>query len=91
VVARSQAIERRLVENRTWERSAPDLKSALRCPDLSTLRLWCRSLDTAPDFRHLRRALPLLAQRLQHTISLWQDCWRTTCAALLQVYWPLRL
>jgi uncharacterized protein DUF6431 len=93
-VARSQTLHRRLVEEQTWERSCPDLKSD-RCPDVSTLRRWCCSLDRSPGWQRLRRALQLVPQLLGQSMSLGQGALLlspTTAAFWLgRCYWPLRL
>jgi hypothetical protein len=95
-MARSEALRRRFVEHRSWEDAAPPLKDPDRLPAPSTLRRWCRSLDSSrPGFSYLRRALK--------TVTQWLDCdqvrvfdsfrlaWPTLYPCLRVVWpWPLR-
>jgi hypothetical protein len=92
LVARSEALRRRFVDHRSWEDAAPTLKDPDRVPAPSTLRRWCRSLDSScAAFSYLRRALK--------TVTPWLDCnqaptfgsLRLSCPRLypfLQVVWP---
>jgi Domain of unknown function (DUF6431) len=64
LVARSQVLRRRFVEHCSWESAAPPLKDPNRIPDPSTLRRWCRSLDSSPAFSFLRRTLSAVSHRL---------------------------
>ena len=96
LVARSEAVRLRFVEGRSWEDAAPPLKDPDRVPAPSTLRRWCRSLDSSrPPFSYLRRALK--------TVTQWLDCreapvfgslrlsWSTVYPCLRVVWpWPLR-
>ena len=45
LLARVQALHRRLVEGRTWESAAPTLQDPQRVADPSTLRRWLGRLD----------------------------------------------
>jgi hypothetical protein len=67
LVARSEAMRRRFVEKRSWEDAAPPLKDPNRIPAPSTLRRWCRSLDSSHSaFSRLCRAVQTVAQWLDH-------------------------
>jgi hypothetical protein len=46
MVARSQALKRRFVDNLSWEEAAPSVKDANRIADPSTLRRWFSRLDS---------------------------------------------
>ena len=57
-IARSQALQRRFLEGRSWEAAAPTVKDPDRVADPSTLRRWCRSLDSSqPPFSFLRETI----------------------------------
>lgn len=95
LVTRSEVLRRRFVEHCSWESAAPPLKDPDRLPDSSTLRRWCRSLDSScPAFSSLRRTLETVEQWLERGEQL--ECgpmrlsWRTIFP-FLQVFWPLRL
>jgi hypothetical protein len=82
LVARSEALHRRFVEGCSWEDTAPALKDPDRVPAPSTLRRWCRSLDSSrPAFSYLRRALKTLAQ--------WPDCDEVRVFGSLRLSWPM--
>lgn len=81
LVARSEAVRLRFVEGRSWEDAAPPLKDPNRVPDPSTLRRWCRSLDSSrPPFSYLRRAL--------QTVTPWLDCGERHVFGSLLLSWP---
>ena len=96
LVARSEALRRRFVEGRSWEDAAPPLKDPDRVPAPSTLRRWCRSLDSShPAFSYLRRALKTIAQWLEYSqeqvFGSWRLSWPTLYPCLRVVWpWPLR-
>jgi hypothetical protein len=91
LVARSQALRQRFVEHYCWESAAPTLKDPNRVPDPSTLRRWCRSLDSSPAFCFLRRTLEAIEQWLargeQHAHRSLRLSWLTVFC-FLQVFWP---
>jgi hypothetical protein len=67
LIARSQALVRRFVEHRSWENAAPPLKDPDHLPDPSTLRRWCRGLDSSrPAFSFLRHTLEAMEHWLDH-------------------------
>ena len=102
-IARSQALERHFLENRSLEDSAPTVKDPDRIADPSTLRRmcfqllhqWFRSLDSSqPPFSFLRRTLCAVSQWLndgevlQHALLTLSE---QTLFPFLAWYWPLRL
>jgi Domain of unknown function (DUF6431) len=96
LVARSEALRRRFVEHCSWESSAPTVKDPNRIPDPSTLRRWCRSLDSSPAFSFLRRTVEAVEQWLARGEQLAHDSlrlsWPTVFCFLRVVWpWPLRL
>lgn len=96
LIARSAALRRRFVEHCSWESAAPPLKDPNRIPDPSTLRRWCRNLDSSPAFSFLRRTLQAVEQWLARGEQLAQDSlrlsWPTVFCFLRVVWpWPLRL
>ena len=91
LVARSQALRRRFVEHYSWESSAPTLKDPNRIADPSTLRRWCRSLDSSPAFSFLRRTLEAIEQWLARGEQLAHGSLRLAWPSVfcfLQVFWP---
>jgi len=89
--ARSQALRRRFVEHCSWESAAPAVKDPNRVPDPSTLRRWCRSLDSSPAFSSLRRMLEAVEQWLARGEQLAHGSLRLswpTVFCFLQVFWP---
>jgi hypothetical protein len=94
LVARSQALRRYFLENRSLENAAPPLKDPDRVPDSSTLCRWFRILDSSPAFSFLRPALRTIADWLARGEQL--QCgplhlsW-PTLFLFLQLLWPLRL
>jgi hypothetical protein len=91
LVARSQTLRRRFVEHCSWESAAPDLKDPNRIPDPSTLRRWCRSLDSSPAFSSLRRTLETVERRLARGEQLAHGSLRLswpTVFPFLRVFWP---
>jgi len=80
-MARSEALRRRFVERRSWEDAAPPLKDPDRVPAPSTLRRWCRNLDSSrPAFSYLRGALK--------TVTQWLDCDEVPVFVSLHLAWP---
>jgi hypothetical protein len=96
LVARSEAMRRRFVEKRSWEDAAPPLKDPNRIPAPSTLRRWCRSLDSSHSaFSRLCRAVQTVAQWLDHgelpIVGSLRLSWPTVYPFLRVVWpWPLR-
>ena len=97
LIARSQALRRYFLDHDSWESAVPDFKDPDRVPDPSTLRRWCRSLDSShPAFSRLRCAVQTVAQWLHHGESpvIGSEClsWPTVYPFLRVVWpWPLRL
>ena len=96
LVARSQVLRRRFVEHCSWESAAPPLKDPNRVPDPSTLRRWCRSLDSSPAFSSLRSTLQAIEQKMAPDEQLAHGslrlAWPTLFCFLRVVWpWPLRL
>jgi len=91
LVARGQALRRRFVEHCSWESSAPTLKDPNRVPDPSTLRRWCRSLDSSPAFSFLRRTVEAIEQWLAGGEQLFHGSLRLSWPnvfCFLGVFWP---
>lgn len=91
LVARCQALLRRVEEHSSWERALPKLKNADRLPDASTVRRWSSGLDffqLALSFIH--QTTTRLAPWLERMNEAGPDAvlWITPA---LQVLWPLRL
>lgn len=87
LLARSEALCRRFVEDRSWEDSAPTVKDPNRVADPSTLRRWSRSLDSsATSLRQMLAAVkPWLSGVLRHgALPL---SWPTV-ASFLHRFWP---
>jgi len=92
LLARCQALWRRLAELCSWEKALPKLKSADRLPDASTVRRW-RGLDSSqPAVSFLRQAIAWVAQWLkggqQGDAPVKPLPWMVSA---LEVLWPLRL
>lgn len=94
LIARSEALRRRFAEGSSWEDAAPPLKDAERVPAPSTLRRWCRDLDSlCPAFSFLRRAVQIMAQdRCDSSVfSSRYLSWPMLYPCLRVVWpWPLR-
>jgi hypothetical protein len=93
LLARCQALWRRFAERCSWEKALPQLKSADRLPDASTVRRWWRGLDgSQPEVSFLRQAMAWVAQWLKRGK---QDGARVQpfpwMVSALGVLWPLRL
>ena len=94
-IARSQALQRRFLEGCSWEAAAPTVKDPDRVVDPSTLRRWCRSLDSSqPPFSSLRKAIRTVGVWLTRTEILVHDLfplrWHTVFPFLAR-FWPLRI
>lgn len=91
LVARSQVLRRRFREHSSWESAAPPLKDPNRVPDPSTLRRWCRSLDSSSAFSFLQRTLEAVEQWLDRGERLVHGSlhlsWPTVFP-FLRVFWP---
>ena len=94
LLARSEALRLRFIEQRGWEDAAPVVKDPNRVADPSTLRRWFASLDSSPSFPFLRKTLEAVSEWLdQGEVLIYRGLrlsWQTA-AAYLQVLWPLRL
>ena len=91
LLARCQALRRRLEEHGSWEEATPAVKDPNRVPDPSTLRRWARGLDPSEPARSfLRQTLARVAHWLapRHQGNPEALSWLTP---VLQVLWPLRL
>ena len=94
-IARSQALQRRFLEGRSWEAAAPTVKDPDRVADPSTLRRWCRSLDSSQaPFSFLRETIRAVGAWLTRTETLVHDSlplrWHTVFPFLSR-FWPLRI
>jgi hypothetical protein len=93
--ARSEALQRHFVDNRSLEDSAPTVKDPNRVADPSTLRRWFRSLDNSrPPFSFLRRTMHLVSEWIGGGTVLSHaplPLNRQTLFPFLARYWPLRL
>jgi hypothetical protein len=94
-VARSQALQRRFTENRSWEAAAPTVKDPDRVADPSTLRRWCHGLDSSrPPFSFLRQTIRAIGVLLSKAEVLVHDSLplrgHTVCLFLAR-FWPLRI
>lgn len=81
LIARSEAMRRRFVEKLSWEDAAPPLKDPNRIPAPSTLRRWCRSLDSSHS------AFSLLCRAVQ-TVAHWLDQGKSPVVGSLRLSWP---
>jgi hypothetical protein len=93
LLARCQALRRRVVENCSWEKALPNLKDSNRVPDPSTLRRWSNGLERSqPALSFLRQTLARVAHWLARGDPADPDApplsWLTP---VLQILWPLRL
>ena len=95
LIARSQALQRRFIEDCSWETAAPVIKDANRVADPSTLRRWFRQLDSAqPAFAFLQRAVQTIGQWLGRGNTLQHGALRLSRRTLFPFLcqcWPLRL
>ena len=93
LLARCQAVWRRLMEHSTWEKAAPKLRDADRMPDASTIRRWSRGLDSSqPAVSFLHQTM----SRVAHWLKGGRQAGRQPeplpwMAPTLQTLWPLRL
>ncbi len=93
LLARSRALWRRFQEHCSWEKAMPQLKSADRVPDGSTVRRWGTGLDGAQlADSFLRQMMDRVARWLQHGK---QDDEKELplpwMVSALEGLWPLRL
>jgi Domain of unknown function (DUF6431) len=93
LLARGQALRRRLEEHCSWEEALPSLKDSNRLPDSSTVRRWSSGLDCSqPALSFLRQTRTRLAHWLARGNQVHQEAgpwsWITP---VLQILWPLRL
>lgn len=92
MLARGQALRRRLVEGRSWEDAMPTLKDPNRVPDASTIRRWSSGLDRSQlACSFLRQTLARVAYWLAYG-HLDQEAWLLPCLnPILRILGPLRL
>jgi hypothetical protein len=94
-IARSQALQRRFTEGRSWEAAVPTVKDPDRVADPSTLRRWFRNLDSSrPPFSALRRTMLAISGWLGRTELLVHNSLplrRHTVYPFLARFWPLRI
>jgi hypothetical protein len=93
LLARCQALWRRLVENFSWEKALPSLKDSNRLPDPSTVRRWSSGLDCSQlALSCSRQMLACVADWLARSDRADDEAgplsWITPA---LQILWPLRL
>jgi hypothetical protein len=70
LLARCQALLRRFMEHRSWEKAAPKCKDADRVPDSSTVRRWSQGVDESrPALSFLRKTAARVAQWLESAHS----------------------
>jgi hypothetical protein len=93
LLARCQALRRRLVEHRSWEEATPTLKDPNCVADPSTLRRWARGLDPSEPARSfLRQTLARVAHWLAPEGQVDRKAVPLSgVTRILQVLWPLRL
>jgi hypothetical protein len=93
LLARCQALLRRLMEHCSWEAATPKLEDPDCMPDPSTVRRWsygAELLESAASFLRmtLARIVPWLIRAGQTDL---EDLFRFQLTPVLQVLWPLRL
>jgi hypothetical protein len=93
LLARCQALRRRLVEDCSWEEATPRLQDSNRVPDPSTLRRWASGLDPSQlALSFLRQTLARVAHWLARDDQADPEAsplsWLTP---VLQILFPLRL
>ena len=95
LLAHSQALRRRFVEDCSWEAAAPVVKDPNRVADPSTLRRWFGRLDCSqPPFSCLRRTVVNVSHWLMRGQAIDHGSLRlswSTLALFLRRFWPLRL
>jgi hypothetical protein len=94
-LARSQALRRYFLEDRSWEDAAPAVKNPDRVADPSTLRRWFRNLDSSqPPFSFLRQMMVAINAWLSRGRILVHNSlplrWHTIFPFLAR-FWPLRI
>ena len=92
MLARCQALRRRLEEHCAGEGAAPRLKDPDRVPDPSTLRRWSGGLDRSqPGASFRRQTLTRVAQWLRRGAPAEPQAKPLSgLIPVLQVLWPLR-
>jgi hypothetical protein len=93
LLARGEALRRRVEEQCSWEKAVPKLKDADRVPDGSTVRRWSSGLDgSQPEASFLRQTLARIVQWLKRgqelDVPVMPLPWMVSA---LEVLWPLRL
>lgn len=90
LLARCQALLRRLVEDCCWEAATPTLQDPDHFPDPSTVRRWSKGLDPLqPAASFLRQTLVRIAPWLVRAGQ--EDLFSSGLTPALQVLLPLRL
>ena len=94
LLARCQALQRRLLEHCCWEKALPKFKDSDRLPDPSTVRRWAGGLDD------LQPAHSFLSQTVAR-VACWLTPGDLSCdkaleslswlTPVLETLWPLRL
>jgi hypothetical protein len=93
LLARCQALSRRIAEHCSWEKASPKLKDPDRLPDPSTVRRWLSGLDfSQPALSFLNRTVTCVAHWLARGHQALDEAgplsWITHT---LEVLCPLRL
>ena len=93
LLARCQALLRRIAEHCSWEKASPKLKDPDRLPDPSTVRRWSSGLDSSqPALSFLNRTVTRVADWLARGHQVLDEAgplsWITPT---LEVLCPLRL
>jgi hypothetical protein len=93
LLARCQALLRRLMEHCSWEAATPKLQDPDCLPDPSTVRRWSYGLELLePAASFLRLTLARIVPWLTRAgLADQEDLFRSELTPALQILWPLRL
>jgi len=93
LLARCQALLRRIAERCSWEKASPKLKDPDRLPDPSTVRRWLSDLDfSQPALSFLNRTVTRVAHWLARGHQVLDEAGPlSSVAPTLEVLCPLRL
>ena len=93
LLARCQALLRRIAEHCSWEKASPKLKDPDRLPDPSTVRRWLSDLDfSQPALSFLNRTITRVAHWLARGHQVLDEAGPlSSIAPTLEVLCPLRL
>ena len=93
LLARCQALLRRIAEHCSWEKASPKLKDPDRLPDPSTVRRWLSDLDfSQPALSFLNRTVTRVAHWLARGHQVLDEAGPlSSIAPTLEVLCPLRL